>query len=138
MRHSKLIALLLAALCGPAFAESTASVQRLSCARLSGAPMQNFVLVVDDSAKTLDMEPDFWFSPDHSPGADSTTFKGGTIEWTYMRGYAVLDRKTGLLDWDDSGEYDYLETIGQADANDSEENYRGKMQCKVLAAGSPH
>jgi hypothetical protein len=94
--------------------------------------MQNFVLIVDDKAKTVDMEPDFWFSPDHSPEADPSPFKGYTIEWSYMRGYAVLDRKTGLLDWDDTGEYSYLEAIGQADANDSEANYRGKMRCKVL------
>jgi len=138
MGNARLIALLLAAaLCGPALAGSSA-VQRLSCTRASGAPMQDFVLIVDDHAKTLDMEPDFWFSPSHSPSTDPSTFKGNTIEWTYMRGYAVLDRKTGLLDWDDTGEYDYLETIGQADASDSEENYRGKMQCKVVEGGSPH
>lgn len=93
--------------------------------------MQDFVLIVDDKAKTLDMEPDFWFSPSHDLEADPKPFKGNTIEWSYMRGYAVLDRKTGLLQWDDTGEYSYLQDIGQADPADSEANYRGTMQCKI-------
>jgi hypothetical protein len=131
MGKSGLIALLLAtALCGPALAH--ASVQRLSCTRLSGAKMQSFVLIVDDKAKTLDMEPDFWFSPSHDPDVDPKPFKANTIEWSYMRGYAVLDRNTGILEWDDTAEYAYLQEIDQADPADSEANYRGKMQCKIL------
>ncbi|MBV9903246.1 MAG: hypothetical protein JO346_01550 [Alphaproteobacteria bacterium] len=133
MRTSKVIALLLVALCGPAVADAR-PVQRLSCTHLSGGRMQDFVLVVDDKEKTLDMEPDFWFSPSHSPGPDAATFKTGTIEWTYMRGYAVLDRKTGIVDWDDTGEHDYLDAIGHADPRDSEDNYRGKLRCTELPA----
>ena len=48
-----------------------------------------------------------------------------------MRGDAELSRKTGVLDWDNTGEYAYLENIGQADADDSEDNYRGKMRCRI-------
>src|SRR3569833_2483554 len=113
MGKSTLIAFLLAAICGPAFAESSAAVQRLSCTRLSGAKMQNFVLIVDDSDRSLEMEPHFWFSPD-AP-MSPVEFKDDTITWSYMRGDAVLHRKTGELDWDDTGEYSYLVPIGQAD-----------------------
>jgi len=130
MGKSGLIALLLAALCGPAVAG--ASVQRLSCTRLSGGPMRAFNVVINDTEKTLSLEPDtWWLSPDRMPDVPPA-FEGDTIKWSYMRGVAVLDRKTGILDWDDTDEYAYLENIGQADPADKEENYRGKMQCKIL------
>ena len=128
MGKSGPIALLLVALCGPA--PAAAPVQRLSCTHLSGAPMHDLTMVIDDSAKNLTVEPEDWFAPD--PAMSPVEFKGDTIEWSYMRGGATLDRKTGILDWDDTGEYSYLEAIGHADPDDKEENYRGKMQCKVL------
>jgi len=119
--------LLLAGLCGPALA----GVQHLTCTRVSGARMHDITLTIDDGANKLSVEPYDWFSPDD---AQAITFKGDTVEWTYMRGYAVLDRKTGVVAWDDTGEYEYLENIGHADAGDSEDNYRGEMQCKALGS----
>ena len=121
--------LLLAGLCGPALAGTP--VQRLLCTRLSGARIHDLTLVIDDKEKSLDVEPEGYLSPLLEPQTYALTFKRDRIEWSYMRGTAVLDRKTGRVDWDDTGEYEYLEEIGQPDAR-GEDNYRGKMQCKVV------
>jgi len=84
----------------------------------------------------LDVKPEGWLTPmDEDPASNDITFKGDLIDWGFMRGSAVLDRKTGILDWDATDEYAYLDYIGQADANDKAENYRGKMKCKMLTAG---
>jgi len=132
MRAAARSVLLLLLAAGPALGAQTfdegAAGQRLTCTRLSGGPIHDLTLVINDKEKSLDVKPDGWLMP--TDDTADVTFKGDTVEWFYMRGTAVLDRKTGVLDWDDTGEYEYLETIGHADASDSEDNYRGKMQCK--------
>ncbi|HUO88359.1 MAG TPA: hypothetical protein VMU08_04220 [Rhizomicrobium sp.] len=111
-------------------------VQQWSCTRLSGGPIHDLTITVDVGARTLSVAPDGSISPDTD--LSPVTFKDDSIEWSFMRGYAVLSRRSGTLDWDDTGEYDYLENIGHADAGDSEDNYRGTMQCKILGPGGNH
>ena len=62
------------------------------------------------------------------PEPDTLKITRTTVEWAYMRGWAVYRRDTHILEWDATAERDYLDAIGHPGPQ-SRQWYRGKVQC---------
>ena len=108
-------------------ANAAGNVERFACHRLSGGSfVPAITLTFDYTAKSVTTAPDEWFEP----VPDATDVTDTKFEWGFMRGYAVFDRKTYVLDWDATAEYDYLDTIGHT-PKESRDIFKGRMQCKA-------
>jgi hypothetical protein len=107
-----------------------ANVENFFCKRVSGGPMSDLDFSVDFDAKMVDVAG-YSYNP-YDPS--QVTITDERVEWSFMRGNMELDRKTGELVWDTTGEYEYLDAIGQP-ADDPESDYQGVMHCE--RAGVP-
>lgn len=95
------------------------------CKRLSGGPVASFVMTIDFEAKDIDVPYATRFSPD----PDTVEITATSVQWSFMRGFIKFDRRTGVLDWDTTSDYDYLEAIGQP-SDLPEANFKGRMRCR--------
>jgi hypothetical protein len=86
-----------------------------------------FHMTIDVDANTVDVLDNPSLSSDTLGPAKTT---GATIEWTFMRGWAVFHRDTHVLEWDASDEYDYLDYIGQT-PSDPRSTFAGASRCTV-------
>ena len=102
------------------------AVERFACRYQSGQHMPTMTIVIDTTAKTIEIDPTSGLEPMEGSLEISAT----TFGWGFMRGSADLDRKTGNLSWDARAEYDYLDYIGQR-PNEGRETFVGRMQCKA-------
>ena len=111
-------------------AHAAGNVERFTCHRLSGGRfVRAITLTFDYAAKTVATSPDGLFEP----VPDTIEVTDAKVDWGYMRGYAVFDRRTHVLDWDATAEYDYLDAISQTPAQ-SRDDFKGRMQCEAAAA----
>lgn len=83
-----------------------------------------FALTIDYGAGTLEGTDNVL--------PDTLKITDKTVEWAFMRGWAVYHRDTHVLEWDATGEQEYLESIGHPGPEPSEW-YQGKAQCEVKA-----
>jgi len=101
------------------------AVERFICRESPSMPA--LTITIDTAAKTAEIAPSVL-----EPMDGSLQISGTTFSWTFMRGSADLDRKTGRLSWDATPEYDYLDAIGQK-PNEARETYIGQTQCKAAS-----
>jgi hypothetical protein len=120
------------ALCLCASAAVAGHERKFVCKRQSGGPMSDFTLTIDLDEKQIDVPSRTGFQPDE---AGAVAITNGSVEWSFMRGFAKYNRRTGELDWDTSPEYAYLEEIGQP-SGQPESDFRGRVQCEK--AGLSH
>jgi hypothetical protein len=105
-----------------------AAVERFVCRHRTDQDLPTMTITIDTAAMTIAITPNSGLEPMDN----SLEISGTTARWSFMRGFADLDRKTGKLTWDATAEYDYLDAIGQK-PNDARETYNGRMQCEVAA-----
>ena len=125
-RRAVFVAMVAAALYVPT-AQARSAAQHFDCKRVSGGDLSTLSFTIDFAAKTVDVSPD-WLQP----LPESLDINDAHVEWTFMRGYIALDRKTLALEWDDTAEYDYLEQIGQP-ATQARDTFKARLQCVVTS-----
>jgi hypothetical protein len=103
------------------------AVERFTCRYQAGQHMPTVTLTIDTSAKTIETSPDGAFEP----LSNSLEISPATVRWSFIRGFADLDRKSGKLAWDATSEYDYLEAIGQK-PHEARDTFAGRLQCKAV------
>ena len=86
--------------------------------------MASFVLAIDFDARDIVVPAKTGLQPD----PDSVKITKNSVQWSFMRGFAELNRRSGELDWDATAEYAYLEAIGHP-AGTPESNFKGRMHC---------
>lgn len=112
------------------------TIDHFACKRVSGGPMKDLQITVDYGANMVAVAGyQYGLYNPVEPG--DVTISGASIEWSFMRGYMELDRKSGDLAWDTTAEYEYLQAIGHP-ADDPESDYRGVMHCRKTAARPSH
>jgi hypothetical protein len=116
-----------AALC--LWSASASAADTYSCKRVSGGQISSFTMTIDAGAKHIDIPSSTGLAPD----PDSIQITDASAHWTYMRGDADFNRKTGRLDWDMTSDYDYLIDI-HAMSVGPEKNYKGRVQCTAKRA----
>ena len=102
-------------------------VGKFVCERLSGGPMSSFAMTIDYDAKEIDIPYRTGFL---APDPDWVEITDTSVHWSFMRGFIVFDRRTGILDWDTTDDYAYLEAIDQP-SDRPESDFKGRMQCKT-------
>src|SRR5665213_1107232 len=95
-------------LCLGAASAFAVPVDRLVCKRLSGGPMASFAMAIDFDARDIVVPSSTGLQPD----PNSAEITKNSAKWSFMRGFAELNRRTGELNWDTTAEYAYLEAIG--------------------------
>jgi hypothetical protein len=120
----------LAVLCLCGSSASAGAVDRFFCARVSGGPISSFAMTIDYDAKRVEL-PD---GADLRVDPDTVKVAGDRIEWSFMRGFAMFDRHSGVLDWDTTSEYAYLAAVDSF-SHAPESDYKGRMRCRAV---TPH
>lgn len=118
------LALLLGSSC------AAADVERYVCKRVSGGPIADFMLTVDEGANKVDISPGMSFSVQDP---DEVKITKSDVSWDFMRGFVDFDRASLKFVWDETAEYGYLMNIGHT-PDDPESNYCGVAQCTRMPA----
>ena len=82
-----------------------------------------FTLTIDDGARALE-------TPAVDPEFGTVQFTAKTVEWSFMRGWAVWHRDAHVLEWDATAQYDYSVAISHPGPN-PRQWYAGKVHCEV-------
>jgi hypothetical protein len=99
-----------------------------ACTHQAGGYLAPLSFAIDYDSKTIDVSPE-WLQP----LPESLEITDAKVGWSFMRGFIEFDRKTLAVDWDNTGEYDYLDAIVHPDT-EPRDTYKGRMQCATAHA----